>query len=136
MQFLLIASRIILPTYIEDFKNKMFAAQEEANDWFEKESYDSEDSLEISLSDDLSFCFVDGHDATMDDAYEDELAIVPYVKHEIVAIAPKLDCPIILLKSPTHIPKNCSRLRLNVMGCIYLMFLKTVLKKFTCACRS
>src|SRR3954464_12058139 len=26
-----------------------------------------------------------------------ELAIVPYVKHEIVAIAPTLDCPIILL---------------------------------------
>src|SRR4051812_47849993 len=42
----------------------------------------------------------------MDDAYEDELAIVPYVKHEIVAIAPTLDCPIILLKSPTHIPEN------------------------------
>ena len=37
----------------------------------------------------------------MFDAYGDELAIVPYVKHEIVAIAPTLDCPIILLKSPT-----------------------------------
>src|SRR4051812_35538761 len=37
----------------------------------------------------------------MDDAYKDELAIVPYVKHEIVVVAPTLDCPIILLKSPT-----------------------------------
>src|SRR4051812_46673703 len=42
----------------------------------------------------------------MDDAYKDELSIVPYVKHEIVAIAPTLDCPIILLKSLTHIPEN------------------------------
>ena len=37
----------------------------------------------------------------MDDAQKDELAIIPYVKHEIVAIAPTLDCPIILLNSPT-----------------------------------
>ena len=34
----------------------------------------------------------------MNDAYGD---IVPHVKHEIIAIAPTLDCPIILLKSPT-----------------------------------
>ena len=40
----------------------------------------------------------------MDDGYGDELAIVPYVKHDIVAIAHTLDCPIILLKSPT--PEN------------------------------
>src|SRR3954466_11672046 len=87
--------------YIEDFKNKMLAAQEEANDFYEEESYDSEDSLDTSLSDDFDTCFVDGHDATIDDAYKDELAIVPYVKHKIVAVAPTLDCPIILLKSPT-----------------------------------
>ena len=62
-------------------------------------------SLDTSLSDDFDTCFVDGHDATMDDAYKDELAIVPYVKYEIVAIAPTLDCPIILLKSPT-IPED------------------------------
>ena len=80
--------------YIEDFKNKMLAAQEEANDCYDEESYDSEDSLEISLSEELDTCFVDGHDATMDDAYEDELDILPYVQHEIVAIAPTLDCPI------------------------------------------
>src|SRR4051812_16625534 len=87
--------------YIEDFNNGMLAAREEANDCYDEESYDSEDSLDTFLSDDFDTCFVDGHDATMDDAYKDELAIVPYVKHETVAIAPTLDCPIILLKSPT-----------------------------------
>ena len=91
-------------SYIEDFKNKIFAAQEEANDFFEEESHDSEDSLEISLSKNFDTCFVDGQDATMDDADKNELSIVPYVRHEISAIAPTLDCPIILLKSPT--PEN------------------------------
>src|SRR4051812_20166773 len=52
----------------------------------------------------------------MDDAYKDELAIVPYVKHEIVAIAPTLDCPIILLKSPTHIPENFSLIKAQCDG--------------------
>src|SRR3954464_15353612 len=79
----------------------MLAAREESNYCYVEESYDSEDSLDTSLSDDFDTCFVDGHDATMDDAYEDELAIVPYVEHEIVVVAPTLDCPIILLKSPT-----------------------------------
>ena len=46
----------------------MFAAQEEANDCFEEESHDSEDSLDTSLSDELNTCFVDGQDATIDDA--------------------------------------------------------------------
>src|SRR4051812_5138827 len=59
---------------------------------------------------------VDGHDATMDDAYEDELAIVPYVKHEIVVIAPTLDCPIILLKSPTHITENFALIKAQCDG--------------------
>src|SRR4051812_12127808 len=80
----------------------MLAAREEANDCHDEESYDSEDSLDTSLSDDFDTCFVDGHDATIDDACKDELAIVPYVKHEIIAIAPTLDCPIILLKSPNQ----------------------------------
>ena len=69
--------------YIEDFKNRMLIAREEANDCYDQESYDSEDSLDTSLSEDLDTFFVVGHDATMDDAYKDELAIVPYVKHEI-----------------------------------------------------
>ena len=38
----------------------------------------------------------------MNDAYGDELAIVPYVKHEIVAIAPKHDSLIIFLDSPYY----------------------------------
>src|ERR1041385_1281302 len=37
---------------------------------------------------------------------EMNFAIVPHVKHEFFAISPTLDCPIILLKSPTHIPEN------------------------------
>src|SRR4051812_4210604 len=58
------------------------------------------DSFEISLFDEVDAFYTCGHDATMDDAYEYELAIVPYVKHEIDAITLTLDCPIILLKSP------------------------------------
>ena len=38
----------------------------------------------------------------MNYAYGDELAIVPYVKHEIVAIAPTHDSPIIFLNSPNY----------------------------------
>ena len=67
--------------YIEDLKNKILASQEEANDCYEEESYDSEDSLEISLSDELDTWCDFGHDATVDDAYGDELGIVPHVKH-------------------------------------------------------
>src|ERR1041384_2367509 len=93
----------------------MLAAQEEANDCYDEESYDSEDSLDTSLSDDFDTCFVDGHDATMDDTYKDELAIVPYVKLEIVAIAPTLDCPIILLKSPS-IPENFALIKAQCDG--------------------
>ena len=104
----------------------MLASREEANDCYDEESYDSKDSLDTSLSDDFDTCFVDGHDATMDDAYKDELAIVPYVKHEIVAIVPTLDFPIILLKSPT--PENFSLIKAQCDGCIYLIILKTVLE--------
>ena len=38
----------------------------------------------------------------MNYAYGDELAIVPYVKHEIVAIAPTHGSPIIFLNSPNY----------------------------------
>ena len=70
------------------------------------ECFDPMDSFEISLFDEVDAFYTYGLDATMDDAYKDELSIVPYVKHEIVAIAPHL----------------------NVMGCIYLIILKTLLK--------
>src|SRR3954465_12372517 len=92
----------------------MFSSQEEANDCIEKESHDSEDSLEISLSENFDTCFIDGQDATMDDADKNELSIVPYFKHEIVAIAPTLDCPIILLKSPN--PENFSLIKAQCDG--------------------
>ena len=59
------------------------------------------DSFEISLFYEVDAFYTFGHDATMDDAYEEELALVPYVKHEIVSISSTLDFPIILLKSPT-----------------------------------
>ena len=62
--------------------------------------YDPYDSFEISLFDDA--CYACGQDANMNDAYGDELAIFPYVKHEIVAIAPTHDSPIIFLNSPNY----------------------------------
>src|SRR3989337_3132474 len=64
--------------------------------------YDPYDSLEISLFDEIDACYACGHDANLNDAYGDELAIVPYVKHEIVAIAPTHDSPIIFLNSPNY----------------------------------
>src|SRR4051812_46103777 len=82
------------------------------------EYYDPMDSFEISLFDEVDAFYAYGRDATMDDAYGDELAIVPHVKHEIFAIAPTLECPIILLKSPTPenfplIKAQCDRLHLS-----------------------
>ena len=62
--------------------------------------YDPVDYLEISLFDDA--CYACGQDANMNYAYGDELAIVPYVKHEIVAIAPTHYSPIIFLNSPDY----------------------------------
>src|SRR3954466_7863183 len=73
------------------------------------------DSFEISLFDEVDAFYTCGHDATMNDAYGDELAIVPHVKHEIVVIAPTLDCHIILLKSPT-IPENFALIKVQCDG--------------------
>src|SRR4051812_11224268 len=50
------------------------------------------DSFELSLLEEIDAFYTFGHDATMDDAYKDELSIVPHVKHEIIAIAPTLEC--------------------------------------------
>src|SRR4051812_38433071 len=71
------------------------------------------DSFEISLFDEVDAFYICGHDAIMNDAYGDELAIVPHVKHEIVSISSTLDCPIILLKSPTHIPKKFALIKVQ-----------------------
>ena len=62
--------------------------------------YDPVDLFEIFLFDDA--CYACGHDAHMNYAYEDELAIVPYVRNEIVAIAPTHDSPIIFLNYPNY----------------------------------
>ena len=62
-------------------------------------------SFEISLFHEVDAFYTFGQDSTMDDAYEDEIAIVPHVKHEIFSIAPTLHFPIILLKSP-NIPES------------------------------
>jgi hypothetical protein len=50
--------------------------------------------IEISPLDEQDACYYYGHDANINDANGDELAIVPYVKHEIIAIAPTLDSPL------------------------------------------
>ena len=62
--------------------------EEENNDMHESiDNYDSDDLIEISL-DEHDACYSYGHDANI---YGDEFAIVSYVKHEIIAIAPILD---------------------------------------------
>ena len=58
------------------------------------ECYDSLDSFEIYLFDGINAYYACGQDANMNYAYGEELAIVRYVKHEIVAIAPKHANPI------------------------------------------
>ena len=50
--------------------------------------YDPYDSFEISLFDDA--CYSCGQDANMNYAYGDELAIIPYVKHEILLLHPRM----------------------------------------------
>src|ERR1041384_7517374 len=61
------------------------------------------DSFELSLFEEVDAFYTFGHDATMDDSYKDELSIVPYVKHEIVAIAPTPQCDGLHL---SYHPKN------------------------------
>ena len=54
--------------------------------------------LEIRESencDEYDACYSYGHDANTDDAYDAELAIVSYVKNEIIAIASTLDSSLI-----------------------------------------
>ena len=51
------------------------------------DNYDSDDLIEISL-DEHDACYSCGREPNI---YKDEFAIVPYVKNEIVAIAPMVD---------------------------------------------
>src|SRR3954470_1907307 len=67
------------------------------------ECFDPMDSFEISLFDEVDAFYNYGLDTTMDDAYKDELSIVPYAKHEIIAIAPTLECDGLHL---SYHPKN------------------------------
>src|SRR3954466_4018800 len=80
------------------------------------ECYDPMDSFEISFFDEVDAFYTCGHDATMDDAYRDELAIVPHVKHEFFAISPTLNCPIIFLNYPNHIPVNFALIKAHCDG--------------------
>ena len=90
------------------------------NDDCYDDCYDPVDSLEIFLFDDA--CYACGQDANMNYAYGDELAMVPYVKHEIVAIAPTHDSPIIFLNSPDYtISEKLPLLRIILMGCVLLL---------------
>jgi hypothetical protein len=76
--------------YVNEFTERMYATLEENNDMHESiDNYDSVDSIVISPLDKCESC--DGHDANINDAYRDELVIVPYIKNEIIAIAPILD---------------------------------------------
>src|SRR3954462_15458365 len=77
------------------------------------ECYDPMDSFEISLFDEVDAFYTYGLDATMDYAYKDDLSIVPYVKHEIVAVAPTLDCSIILPENFALIKAQCDGLHLS-----------------------
>ena len=73
--------------YVKEFIERMTISLEENNDMHESiDNDDSDDLIEISL-DEHDACYSCGHDANI---YEDEFAIVPYVKHEIIAIAPIL----------------------------------------------
>jgi hypothetical protein len=73
----------------------MSAALEENNDMHEStDNYDSVDLIEISPFDEHDACYSYGHDANINDAYGEELAIVPYVKNKIISIAPTLDSPL------------------------------------------
>ena len=74
--------------YVQEFIERMTVASKENNDMHESiDNHDSDDLIEISL-DEHDARYPCGHDANI---YEDEFAIVPYVKHEIIAIAPILD---------------------------------------------
>src|SRR4051812_43688822 len=89
------------------------------------------DSFEISLFDEVDTFYTCGQDAIMNDAYGDELAIVPHVKHEMIAVAPTLDCPIILLKSPT-ITENFALIKAQCDGLLLSYHPKNHVENYTC----
>ena len=79
---------MLIMSMSKNFIERMTIASEENNDMHESiDNYDSDDLIEISL-DEHDACYSYGHDANI---YGDGFAIVPYVKHEVIAIAPILD---------------------------------------------
>ena len=90
------------------------------------------DSFEISLFDDA--CYACGQDANMNYAYGDELAIVPYVKHEIVAIASTHDSPIIFLNFPTTLYRRSLHLLRIISMCCLLLLHMMILMNIICMC--
>ena len=87
------------------------------------------DSFELSLFDEIDACYACGHDANINYAYGDELVVVPYVKNEIVAIAPTHDSPIIFLNSPNY-RRTLLLLRITLMGPLHLMILMNIIRMF------
>ena len=94
--------------------------------------YDPVDSLEISLFDDA--CYACGQDANMNYAYGDELAIVPYVKHEIIAIAPTHDSPIIFLNSPDYTISEKFAFIKDYIDGLHLLLHMMILMNIICMC--
>ena len=96
--------------------------------------YDPFNSFEISLFDELDACYACGQDANMNYAYGDKLAIVPYVKNEIIAIAPTHDSPIIFLNSPDYtISEKFALLRIILMSCLLPLHV-IILLDIICMC--
>ena len=98
------------------------------------ECYDPLDSFEISLFDEIDACYACGHDANLNYAHGDELAIVPYVKNEIVAIVPAHDSPIIfLILHTTLYRRSLHLLRITLMGCLLPLHIM-ILMNIICMC--
>ena len=57
-------------------------------------------------------------------AYGDELAIVPYVKHEIVAIAPTHDSPMMVFLLPLHM-----MILMNIICMCLLLLLAIIMRE-------
>ena len=71
----------------------------------------------------------------MNYAYGDELAIVPYVKHEIIAIAPTHDSPIFFfLNSPNYtISEKFALIKDYIVGCLLPLHMM-ILIDIICMC--
>ena len=73
------------------------------------DNYDSNDLFEIPSLDECDACYSCGHDANI---YGDEFAIVPYVKHQIVAIAS-------ILYSSLNRKRDCNDVIINSINVNY-----------------